>query len=59
MPFFRYEAVKKAITQSLDLSDREREMASQMLNEFYGNVFSMEQIGKSKRSRPNKRTARL
>eukprot|EP01138_Halocafeteria_seosinensis_P016009 gb/GECG01016337.1/.p1 GENE.gb/GECG01016337.1/~~gb/GECG01016337.1/.p1 ORF type:complete len:403 (+),score=72.79 gb/GECG01016337.1/:1-1209(+) len=46
MPFFRYEVVKKAITQSLDLSDREREMASQMLNEFYGNVFSMEQIGK-------------
>lgn len=45
LPFFRYEMVKKAITLSIDLGDREREMTSQMLNQFYGNVFTMEQIG--------------
>lgn len=48
MPFFRYEIVKRAITISLDRGDREREMISQMLNEFYGILFTMEQIGTSK-----------
>ena len=45
-PFFHYELVKRAVTMSLDKSDRERELASRLISTLYPEVLPMAQVGK-------------
>ncbi|CAE7387004.1 MRF2, partial [Symbiodinium microadriaticum] len=45
-PEYSYELVKRSISMSLDRSDREREMISQMLSELYPDTLSSNMIGK-------------
>jgi programmed cell death protein 4 len=45
-PEYSYELVKRAISMSLDRSDREREQISQLLSECYPDILSTNMIGK-------------
>lgn len=45
-PEYSYELVKRAVSMSLDRSDKERELISQMFSEFYPDVLSASMIGK-------------
>lgn len=45
-PFFHYELVKRAVTMSMDKSDRERELASRLISNLYPDVLPMDQVGK-------------
>jgi programmed cell death protein 4 len=45
-PEYSYELVKRAVSMSLDRSDREREQISQLLSDSYPDVLSTNMIGK-------------
>lgn len=45
-PEYAYELVKRAISMSLDRSDREREQISQLLSSCYPDILSTNMIGK-------------
>lgn len=45
-PEYSYELVKRAISMSLDRSDRERELISQLFSECYPDILSASMIGK-------------
>lgn len=45
-PEYSYELVKRAVSMSLDRSDREREQISQLLSESYPDILSTNMIGK-------------
>lgn len=46
VPQYSYEFVKKLITMSMDHGDKERELASKLLSDFYPDVLSTNVIGK-------------
>jgi len=45
-PQYSYEFVKRLVTMSMDRSDKERELASRLLSDFYPDVLSTNVIGK-------------
>lgn len=46
VPQYAYEFVKRLITMSMDRSDKERELASKLLSDFYPDILSTNVIGK-------------
>lgn len=46
MPQYSYEFVKRLVTMSMDRTDKERELASRLLSDFYPEVLSTNVIGK-------------
>lgn len=46
VPQYSYEFVKRLVTMSMDRSDKERELASRLLSNFYPDVLSTNVIGK-------------